>query len=271
MPGGMLSISANGSAPGSGILWASHPYQGDALVDRVPGILRAFDAADVRRELWNSQTLVARDGPGLFAKGPPPTIANGKVYLASFSGRLNVYGLSQHAQYLSQVGVPPTLQPGQKANVTITFRNAGGSTWAPGSKHLLGSQSDRDNTIWGFGRVALPKTVPSNGKVTFGFTVTAPPAEGTYRFQWQMLQENVEWFGDPTPLLITNVVNPACAPIRTEMTSLKAELAGLRRRKMLLNPKEDMEEILQINEEIKVLEAQIATLKQRAAELLCRV
>ena len=30
---------------------------------------------------------------GNFAKFCPPTVANGKVYLATFSNRLNVYGL----------------------------------------------------------------------------------------------------------------------------------------------------------------------------------
>src|SRR5262249_24737208 len=30
MPGGFLSISAHGSKPGSGILWATHPWSGNA-------------------------------------------------------------------------------------------------------------------------------------------------------------------------------------------------------------------------------------------------
>ncbi len=34
-----------------------------------------------------------RDAVGNFAKFVPPTIANGKVYLATFSNKLNVYGL----------------------------------------------------------------------------------------------------------------------------------------------------------------------------------
>jgi hypothetical protein len=93
MPGGILSISANGSAASSGILWASHPYSQNANQAVVDGILHAYDASDLTIELWNSEQNHARDGIGRFAKFCPPTIANGKVYMASFSGFLAVYGL----------------------------------------------------------------------------------------------------------------------------------------------------------------------------------
>jgi hypothetical protein len=35
----------------------------------------------------------ARDGAGLYAKFAPPTIANGRVYLPTFSNKVIVYGL----------------------------------------------------------------------------------------------------------------------------------------------------------------------------------
>jgi hypothetical protein len=53
----------------------------------------AYNAQNVNNELWNSEQLSARDSVGNFAKFVPPTVANGKVYLATFSNRLNVYGL----------------------------------------------------------------------------------------------------------------------------------------------------------------------------------
>ena len=50
-----------------------------------------------------------------------------------------------------------------------------------------------------------PATLPQLGVVTAGpgeiansFDVTAPFKPGTYNFQWRMLQELVEWFGDLT-------------------------------------------------------------------------
>jgi hypothetical protein len=91
-PGGFLSVSANGTDPASGILWASHPTQ-SAGQAAAPGILRAYRAIDVSKEIWNSTMNGPRDAVGLFAKNCPPTIANGKVYLATFSNRLMVYGL----------------------------------------------------------------------------------------------------------------------------------------------------------------------------------
>jgi hypothetical protein len=89
MPGGFLSISANGQD--DGILWAAIPYQDDAWVEIVRGTLRAF-RADTLELLWSTDRNEPADHFD-FAKYVPPTIANGKVYLATFSDRLNVYGL----------------------------------------------------------------------------------------------------------------------------------------------------------------------------------
>jgi hypothetical protein len=98
MPGGILCLSANGRNLGSAILWASLPLKGDANLQTVDGVLRAFDALDLTKELWNSEQNPARDRVGMFAKFCPPVIANGKVYLATFSNnsgqpnKLIVYG-----------------------------------------------------------------------------------------------------------------------------------------------------------------------------------
>ncbi len=88
-----LSLSANGGKPATGILWATGSLQGDANRNTVPGVLRAIDASDITRELWNSELNAERDSLGSFAKFCPPTVANGKVYVATFSGQLQVYGL----------------------------------------------------------------------------------------------------------------------------------------------------------------------------------
>ena len=93
MPGGMLSLSANGGAAGTGILWAALSRGGDANHTSQPGILRAYDASNVTRELWNSQQNATRDALGNFSKFSPPTVANGKVFVPSLSNKLVVYGL----------------------------------------------------------------------------------------------------------------------------------------------------------------------------------
>lgn len=93
MPGGMLALSANGNEPGTGLVWANHAYDKDANHQVVNGIVYAYDASDLTRELWNSKQNSARDDIGTFAKFCSPTVANGKVYVASFSGYVAAYGL----------------------------------------------------------------------------------------------------------------------------------------------------------------------------------
>lgn len=90
--GAELSVSSNGLADGTGILWASYDLSSDAVDVSGPGILKAFDANDVTKELWNSGEN-SNDNPGNFAKFSAPTIANGHVYLPTFSNQVVVYGL----------------------------------------------------------------------------------------------------------------------------------------------------------------------------------
>ena len=91
--GAVLSVSSNGNVAGTGILWASFANVGDAEHTVSPGILRALDASDVTKELWNSDMNIQSDYVGSYAKFSSPTIANGHVYLASFSNTVDVYGL----------------------------------------------------------------------------------------------------------------------------------------------------------------------------------
>jgi hypothetical protein len=92
MPGGSMTLSANGSDASTGVLWVSMPIALDANNGTVPGVLRAFNASDISIELWNSQQSGTQDGYGLYAKFNPPTVSGGKVYQASFSKQFCVYG-----------------------------------------------------------------------------------------------------------------------------------------------------------------------------------
>jgi hypothetical protein len=91
MPGGILTLSSNGGQ--EGILWASHPTDKNANLATVAGTLRAFNADDLNQELWNSDhDPTGADAVGNLAKFCPPVVANGKVYVATFSNSLVVYG-----------------------------------------------------------------------------------------------------------------------------------------------------------------------------------
>ena len=88
-PGGMLTVSANGSQTGTGIVWASVPRNGDAGTFDIPGNLSAFNAETLAL-LWSSTGI----GDDLlnFSKGSIPVVANGKVYVGSISKFVSVYG-----------------------------------------------------------------------------------------------------------------------------------------------------------------------------------
>ncbi|HEY3667562.1 MAG TPA: discoidin domain-containing protein [Polyangiaceae bacterium] len=90
MPGGMLTTSADGARAGSGIVWVTTPRVGDANQAVVPGVLRAYNAETLEL-LWESTQPA--DQLLDFAKFNNPTVVNGKVYVASFSRLVSVYGL----------------------------------------------------------------------------------------------------------------------------------------------------------------------------------
>jgi hypothetical protein len=103
-PGGILALSANGADLDSGIIWSANydatgtwvvglGYTG-ALNKVRPGSLHAYAATDLR-SLWSSDSNPV-DQLGLFAKFVPPVVANGRVYMPTFSNNVVVYGLTNY-------------------------------------------------------------------------------------------------------------------------------------------------------------------------------
>lgn len=92
-PGATPSISSQGSS--NGVVWAVDSSHSDPNVDFQPGpaVLYAYDATDLSKELWDSsQAIGNRDQAGGAVKFMVPTVANGKVYIATRT-ELDVYGL----------------------------------------------------------------------------------------------------------------------------------------------------------------------------------
>lgn len=96
MPGGRLVVSSNGTTPGTGVVWATYPVQGNANSEVVHGALVAYDATTVNngtlKQLFHSDTNAA-NALGNFAKYSTPVVANGKVYVGTFSKKVVQYGL----------------------------------------------------------------------------------------------------------------------------------------------------------------------------------
>jgi Ricin-type beta-trefoil lectin domain-like/F5/8 type C domain/PQQ-like domain len=113
MPGGFLTVSANGTS--NGIVWDSMGLVNDANQGLTFGVLRAFNATNLTQELWNSQQNPGRDGNGILAKFVPPTVVNGKVYMPSFSKHVAVYGLLSGAATPAPTPTPTVPSSGNLA------------------------------------------------------------------------------------------------------------------------------------------------------------
>lgn len=97
MPGGRLVVSSNGTGQNTGVVWGAYPIQGDANSKVVPGALVAYDATKLvngtqLKQIFHSEAKAANK-MGNFAKYSTPVVANGKVYVGTFSNKVVQYGL----------------------------------------------------------------------------------------------------------------------------------------------------------------------------------
>ena len=92
----MITLSSNG--PDEGIVWGTAPTDGDANKGVVPGIVRAYDAADFDaaaspgapaklRLLWQQDGFT-------YSKFCPPVVADGRLFVPTYDGRVDVYTLN---------------------------------------------------------------------------------------------------------------------------------------------------------------------------------
>ena len=170
-PGGVLAVSANGSTAGSGILWATTPSS-ESYNAVVAGTLRAFDASNVSsNELWDSNQNAARDSLGNFAKFALPTIANGKVYVPTFSNQFDVYGLLGLSSASVEIWIGPTsatLIAGGQQQFTATV--AGTSNTA-----VTWSMSPSVGTLTTNGLYTAPGAISASQNITITATSVANP------------------------------------------------------------------------------------------------
>ena len=125
-PGGIMALSANGDQ--AGILWAN-VTTGSTSENNPPtaGELRALDATNLAAaDLWNSGMNATRDGYGNFAKFVPPVVVNGKVYVATWSSQVAVYGLLSSFTVLpATVNFPLQSTNVASAPAAVTVTNTG--------------------------------------------------------------------------------------------------------------------------------------------------
>jgi len=167
-PGAFLSISANGEAAGSGIVWAyganvNRSQKGSHQV--APGELRAYDA-DTLHLLWKSTTKFARDDLGLYGKFIVPVVANGQVFVATQSNQVVVYGQLPSSADFTVTALPsyaPTLagkatfsltaNPIKRFNRPVTWSVSGPSGvsatfCSTNTDPCTGNTSNTGNQLW---------------------------------------------------------------------------------------------------------------------------
>jgi hypothetical protein len=176
MAGGMLSLSAHGADPSTGIVWAATNQRlcasGDMRCDSehyfTPGVLTAFQAVPIKRgrddnsggqpngglqQLWTNGGMDAY----FFAKFVPPTVYGGKVYLAG-----NTIPHVSECEDATQPCAPP-----------------GGNAWAMDASEVQGH-------VYVYGLSCLPSQVPSSKGVCefkadivtiLGATLFIPPLD----------------------------------------------------------------------------------------------
>jgi hypothetical protein len=115
MPGGRLVVSSNGTTPGTAVVWGVYPTQGNANSAVVPGALVAYDATTVLngsrlKQLFHSDTNPA-DRMGNFAKYSTPVVANGKVYVGTFSNKVVQYGLAPGVRIAAPAAIAAAATP----------------------------------------------------------------------------------------------------------------------------------------------------------------
>ena len=175
--GGVLTLSANGSTVGSGIIWSSMPTNQDGDHGLVPGTLRAFDANNLTTELWDSD-MVSGNSLGLWPKYSPPTVANGKVYMAAFpgdgvsAGAISVYGLLTANFSLS---ISPSTQTVVVGNAT-TYTASIGAVFGFNGTVTLGVSGLPAGATASF----VPATVTGTGSSILTVTAGSSTLVGTY-------------------------------------------------------------------------------------------
>ena len=112
-----------------------------------------------------------------------------------------------------------TVAPGQSFNIWLEVKNTGTSVWQERLQYRLGWRSGLEpfrNSEY-LERMALG----SSDNITPGMTrrwrvngIVAPSSPGTYYVGWQMVRENVYWFGDTASIrvIVSELSNPPYTP-----------------------------------------------------------
>jgi hypothetical protein len=105
-------------------------------------------------------------------------------------------GVSDDATIVA-VDMPSAMACGEAVAVSVEVLNEGTATWTRTGGYKLGIVNDSDPFYTHDTRVALPDevAVEPGDSWTYEFELSAPEVSGSYLTDWQMVHEEVQWFG----------------------------------------------------------------------------
>ncbi|HVT61019.1 MAG TPA: NBR1-Ig-like domain-containing protein [Thermoanaerobaculia bacterium] len=104
---------------------------------------------------------------------------------------------------LVATNIPVSMEAGQTVTVQVTMKNTGNSTWTEAAGYRLGAPGDLDNFAPSRQLLAPGEAIAPGKQRTFVFSFAAPASPNTYLTHWQMLREQVAWFGDTLSQRVT--------------------------------------------------------------------
>lgn len=187
-PGASFSISSNGDD--DGIAWA---VRSDQFNTGGPSVLYAWDANNLTKILYESDTDASRDSMGKANRFAVPVVTNGKVYVVG-RGQLDVFGLINDTPTAAAPTIDPdggTFYAGQSVSLNSATSTAqiyyttDGSTPTASSTQYSDAFTVSDNTT--IKAVAIAEGYVQSAISTAVFTfpsqppaVTFSPGAGTY-------------------------------------------------------------------------------------------
>lgn len=133
-------------------------------------------------------------------------------YVLNNQLRLRLQGGNVDDWYRAQIVVPPTLEipDGTTLDVPVTVINDGALVWRSQGENpiLLGARwiNQQGNQVYGEPHWPFPSSVNPQDTVQMTVPLIAPPDAGTYELRWDVVHENVTWFGNKSGRYATSLV-----------------------------------------------------------------
>lgn len=114
---------------------------------------------------------------------------------------------NNNAAFIEYRDIPQVMRPGEIRQVSVCMKNTGDTDVRKQDRYRLGFFNLGGESPWGINRIELNEgeTIKKNQNKTFNFTIVAPTTSGEYHFQWLMVHEGIEWFGQDSEYKVIKV------------------------------------------------------------------